>query len=226
MDVFTSRINHENSDLSQIPPPPYTSVVYKLNESDQQGIFPPAYSDIDGQSITYVNNYPGPPLSDGHVRTNDAISIYHAQTRRSKNIRLYLIINGILTLLIGIAIVGIEIGILVTDSIIYYYYGFWGGAIIIMLGIGDILLGRKRHSNDYNKIFRSFFWQMILVAIILGAGITIIVTDRCNDNGTINHGEYMPCKQSHKILDGCLLGLFAFTFLLSVINTILFGFLK
>ena len=226
MDVLTNRVNNENADLPQVPPPPYMTVIYKLNENDRHGIFPPAYSDIDGQSITYVNNYPGPPLTDGRVQTNDEISINYVQTRRSKSIRVYLIINGLLTILIGMAIAGIEIGILVSDSISYYYYGFWGGAIIISIGIGDILLSKKRHSTDYNKIFRSFFWQMILVGFVLAAGITIILTDRCNDDGTEHHGEYSPCKQSYKILDGFLLGLFALTFVLSVINTILFGFLK
>ena len=226
MDVLPNRINNEIADSPQIPPPPYTTVVYKLNEHTGHGIFPPAYSDIDAQSITYVNNYPGPPLTDGHVQTNGEISINYVHTRRSKTIRLYLIINGIVMILIGMAIVGIEIGILVTDSIMYYYYGFWGGAIIISLGVGDVLLSKQRHFSDQRKVFRSFFWQMILTAVVLGVGVAIVLTDRCNDSGTESHGVYAPCKRSHRILDGCLLGMFALSFLLSIINTIFFGFFK
>jgi hypothetical protein len=223
MEIISNRGNSENSENIQLPPPPpYATLIYKIDET----IPPPAYSDVDTQSLTYINNYPGPPLTDGQVQGSQTPPMDIPETRREKAVRVYLIINGIITILFGAAVIGIQIGILVTNSIIYYYYGFWGGAIIISFGIGSILFRKSRHSIDYHKLFHSFFWQMVLVGVVLAIGIVIVLTDKCDDNATEDNDMPQPCKQSRKIFNGFLLAIFSSTFALSIINAIIFGCLK
>jgi hypothetical protein len=223
MEIISNRISNENDQLP--PPPPYATAIYKLDEADYNTIPPPAYSDVDAQSITYINNYPGPPLTDGQVQAIQNPPSNIQETRRTKNVRIHLMISGILTILFGIISIGIQIGILATNSIIYYYYGFWGGAIIISFGIGSILFQRRRYSIDYLKLFRSFFWQMVLIGIVFSIGIVIILTDKCDDDATENDG-ITQCRHSRKILNGFLLATFASAFVLSIINVIIFAIFK
>jgi hypothetical protein len=223
MEIISNRISSESSENNQLPPPPpYATVIYKIDEL----IPPPAYSDVEAQSMTYINNYPGPPLTDGQVQGTQNLSSNIPETRQTKNVRSYLIVNGIITILFGTIIIGIQIGILATNSIIYYYYGFWGGAIIISFGIGSILFRKRGYTIDYQKLFHSFFWQMILIGIVFAIGIVIVLTDKCDDNATENDGTNQPCKHPRKILNGLLLAMFASTFALSIINVIIFGCLK
>jgi hypothetical protein len=227
MERISTRMNNENNDIIQFPPPPpYTSVVYKLDENQFDRIPPPSYSDIDGQSITYINNYPGPPLTDGQVQgVQDSTSTIPNITI-PKKMRVYFLVNGIITILLGIVSIGLQIAILASNSIIYYYYGFWGGGIIIGIGISTILFYKRHHNFDYSKLCHSFFWQTILVAIVFGVGIIIIVTDKCNDNNTENNANVQSCEHSYQIINGFLLGIFALAFVQSIINTIVFGILK
>jgi len=221
MERISNTNNSGNSDIIQLPPPPYTTV-FKLDENESDGVPPPSYADVDSQSVTYINNYPGPPLADGLVEVPTTIN---PDTILSKNIRIYLIINGIITILFGIIAVGIQIGILASNSIIYYYFGFWGGAIIIFIGISNALVYRNRHNANYTKLFHSFFCEMVLIGIVFGIGIIIVVTDKCNDNAT-DDGNDNLCKNSHKVLNGFLFGIVSLAFLQSIIHVLVFGILK
>jgi len=217
MERISNRINSMNNNIIQLPPPPpYTAVVFKLDENEFDIIPPPAYSDVDSQSVTYINNYPGPPLIDGHVQAIQDTTSINLDTIISKKICIYLMINGIIAVLFGIISIGIQIGILALNSTVYYY-GFWGGVIIIAFGISNITLYKHHRSTNYFKLFYSFSGQMILVSIVFVIGIVIIVTDTCS-----NHS----CTRLHKILDGCLCAIFALAFLQSIINTMVFGILK
>jgi hypothetical protein len=216
------RISNRNSDIIQLPPPPPYTAVFKLDENESDGVPPPSYADVDTQSVTYINNYPGPPLADGRVQVSTSIN---PNIILSKNIRIYLIINGIITILFGIIVVGIQIGILASNSIIYYYYGFWGGAIIISIGISIVLLYKNHRNANYTKLFHSFFCEMVLIGIVFGIGIIILLTDKCDDNATDN-GNNNSCKHTYKILNGFLFGIFSLAFLQSIINVVVFGILK
>jgi hypothetical protein len=141
----------------------------------------------------------------------------------SKKVCIYLLLNGFITILFGIATIGLEIGIVASNSITLYYYGFWGGVVLLSTGLSTAVLFNHRYRIDYLKLFHSFFWQMMIAAVLFGIGIVIIVTDTCDDNGADNGGQ---CKHSYKILNGFLLGIFGLALLQSVVNAFIFCILK
>lgn len=227
MERIANRTNsNENIDNTQLlPPPPYTAVIYKLNENEFERN-PPAYSDVDAQSITYINNYPGPPLTDGYVPTSEILRTINQNSLISKKLFIYLIIDGIITIILGIAAVSLQIAILASKSIIYYYYGFWGGAIVISLGISTLVLYRHRCNLDSTKLFHSFSCQLFLISVIFIIALIIILTDKCDDNGTENDGTNQVCQKSNKILNGFLFAMFVVAFFQAIINTIAFAIIK
>jgi hypothetical protein len=226
MEYISNRVDNENNDGAQIPPPPpYTTVIFKIDENEFDRIPPPSYSDIDNQSVVYVNNYPGPPLTDGHVQTGPDNTTVDHDTVISKQLRIYLIISGLITVIFGCSVVGLQIGIIASNSIVYYYYGFWGGILIIGIGLSTVILYKHRTAN-YVKLFHSFFWQMLLLAMLFGIGVVILLTDRCNDNGTDDSVTNVSCQNSYKILNGFLIGCFASVFVQSIVNSVVFGILK
>jgi hypothetical protein len=228
MEGASNEINTSNSNRIQLPaPPPYTAVVNKISENDLDRVLPPSYSDIDNQSVTCINNYPGPPLiRDGHGQVvQEDISINY-NTTTIKKIHIYLIVNGIMTILFGITAIGIEIGILASNSIIYYYYGFWGGGFLICIGLSTIILYKNSHNVDYDKFFRSFFAQMILTGTTFAVALIIVLTDTCDDNATEDDGQNRSCKHSYKILNSFFMVCFALAFLQAIISVIIFGILK
>ena len=159
MDGIPNRINSGNDGSTQLPaPPPYTTVVYKIDENEFDRNPPPRYSDVSNQSVVYINNYPGPPLTDGHVHVvQDNTAINHDNIVSNK-IRTYLLLNGLITMLFGTIAVGVQIAIIASNSIIYYYYGFWGGALVIGIGLSSAVLYNHRRRTSYAKLFHSFFF--------------------------------------------------------------------
>jgi hypothetical protein len=224
---------NENTDDNQPPPPSYPSAIYKLENYDARPP-PPSYSDANNPSVTYINNYPGPPLTDGTVQI--VTSNPHSVIRQiptgsylSKKMRIYLTCNGILTIFFGLVIIGLQIGLLASHSIVYYYYGFWAGAIIISIGISTIIFKNRYQTYNYEKYFRSFIVQAIFIAVVFSFGIIIISTDTCDDKTFENDGDGDnddTCKSSYKILNGFLLTIIALAFLQSLINTLIIGILK
>jgi hypothetical protein len=231
-----SKTSNENTDDTEVSPPSYPSVIYKLKNYSSQnyGDFPPPppdYSDANNPSVVYINNYPGPPLTDGVVQisTSNNIPMNHEIAMRnslSKRIRIYLTINGVITILFGFTIIGIQSGLLASHSIAYYYYGFWAGAIIVSIGISTILFTNRYRSYDLRKYLRSFVFQTVFVAVVFGFGIIIILTDTCVDDTSEFDGNDDACKNSYKILNGFLIAIIVLTFLQSIINTFIIGFIK
>ncbi|CAF1085981.1 unnamed protein product [Adineta steineri] len=227
MERISNRTNNENSDRSELPPPPpYTSVIYKTDNHNFDSNLPPNYSDAIGQSVVYINNYPGPPITDGYVQTTQDNISTHQENFMSKTTRIYLIVNALIMILFGLICVGIQIGILTSHSIIYYYYGFWGGGFLVGIGITILILFKRRNQIDYTNIFYSFFWHTIFVGIVFAVGLVIVFTDKCDDNATENVSNSQMCRHSYKLLNGILLGSFALALVQSITNTIVFGCLK
>jgi len=224
MERISNRTNNENNDSTEYPPPPpYATVVYKIDDYDFDTNPPPDYLDVDTQSVVYINNYPGPPLTDGQVQgVRNNTSVNH-ENLISRKVCIYLLLNGLITILFGFAAIGLQIGIVVSNSITYYYYGFWGGAVLLSTGLSTAVLYNHHYRIDYLKLFHSFFWQMMIAAVLFGIGIVIIITDTCDDNSADNGSQ---CKNSYKILNGFLLGIFGLALLQSGLNACVFGILK
>jgi hypothetical protein len=224
-----SKNSNENHDDTQSSPPTYRTAIEKLENSNHLPSLPPSYTDINDPSVIYINNYPGPPLTDGtvqivtsnHNSINPEIPIGNIL---SKKMRLYLTINGGITIFFGLLAIGLQIGLLASHSMVYYYYGFWAGALIISTGISTIMFNNRYRTYDLAKYFRSFLCQVMFVAVVFGFGIIIISTDTCDDDDTSDNDD--ACKHSYKILNGFLLTVIALTFLQSIINTIIIGYLK
>ena len=230
-DSASSETKNVNENVDDPPPPSYPSVIYKLENYDTFQPPPPDYADVNNPSVVYLNNYPGPPLTDGTVQivtsnTNSINQPIQTGNFLSKKMRIYLTINGIITILSGIIIVGLQIGLLASHSLVYYYYGFWAGAIIISIGISTIIFKNRYRTYDYEKYFRSFILQAIFIAVVFGFGIIIISTDTCDDQTSENDGNDDTCRNSYKILNGFLLTIIALTFVQSIVNTIVIGVLK
>jgi len=223
--------NNENHDDIQAPPPTYRSFIDKLENYGGLPSHPPSYTDINNPAVIYINNYPGPPATDGVVQI---ITSNYNSTRQenpignflSKKMRIYLAINGALTIFFGLTTIGLQIGLLVLHSILYYYYGFWAGALIISVGINTIMFNTRYHIYDLDKYFRSFIWQTVFITVVFGFGIIIISTDTCDDSTTLDTGNDNTCKHSYKILNGFLVTVIVLTFLQSIINTLFIGCLK
>jgi hypothetical protein len=222
---------NENHDDPQAPPPTYRSIIDKLENYNDLTSLPPTYTDITNPSVVYVNNYPGPPLTDGvvqiitsnHNSVNQDIPIGNIL---SKKMRTYLAISGIITIVFGLIAIGLQIGLLASHSIVYYYYGFWAGTLIISIGISTIMLNNRYRTYDLSKYFRSFICQAVFLAVVFGFGIIIILTDTCDEDTSDDDGNDDACKHSYKILNGFLLTVIGFTFVQSIINTLIIGYLK
>ncbi|CAF0908437.1 unnamed protein product [Adineta steineri] len=225
---------NENNDDIQAPPPSYPSVIHKLEQYTSQNhdhLPPPNYYDVNNPSVVYINNYPGPPLTDGTVQIVSSYPVPQPDGVTMRNflstrMRIFLTINGIITILFGIATIGIQVGLLVSHSIVYYYYGFWAGILIISIGIGTIVFNNRYRTYDLAKYFRSSLWQIVFIAVVFGFGIIIILTDTCDKKDTDDEGDDDTCKTSYKVLNGLLIAIIALTFLQSIINTCIIAFLK
>lgn len=226
---------NDSTDDSLPPPPSYPSVIYKSenfpvqNYGDQPP--PPSYADLNHPSVIYINNYPGPPLTDGVVQivtSNQTPSSQYAAVDNmlSKRMRIYLWVNGIFTIICGIVAIGIQIGLVASHSIVYYYYGFWAGILIISVGIGTLLFNNRYRRHDTTKYFRSFIWQTAFIAVVFGFGIIIILTDSCDGDQAANDGNDDACRRSYKVLNGLLIGIISIAFVQSIINTIIIAVLK
>ncbi|CAF1259284.1 unnamed protein product [Rotaria sp. Silwood1] len=226
MDRISNSINNEiNNSSESPPPPPYNSLVYKKDDDEFDRIQSSTYFDNSNQPFVYFNNYPGPPLTDGHVQIDQINQSINHDHIISKNIRIYLILNGIITIICGFISIAIQISIIASHLIIYYYYGFWGGLFLIFIGLSTIAL-YNHHRTDYSKLSYLFFWQSAFVGILLGVGIIIILTDKCNDKTTENDNDDHKCRNSYRVLNGFLLGTFAVIFLQSIIHGLIFLILK
>jgi hypothetical protein len=232
-DSISSESKNTNDDIQ---PPPYPSVIYKVGNYSHQNHDgttppPPSYSDINDPSAVYINNYPGPPLTDGVVQivtsnSNSNVRRTTVENVLSERVRRYLTFNGILTILFGLIVIGLQIGLIASHSIVYYYYGFWAGALIISIGISTIMFNSRYQAYDLRKYLRSFVWQAVFVAVVFGFGIIIILTDTCDNQKSENDGNDDSCQQSYKILNGFLLTIIALAFLQSIINTFIIAILK
>lgn len=229
--VSTRTNNNEIIDNTQLQPPPYTTIIYKLSGNSFDNNPPPSYNDVDTHSVVYVNNYPGPPLTDGFVQTNEQQQVStNQECIFSKTTLIYLKITGFITILLGIIAFDLQIVLVASKSILHYYYGFWGGAVLVAIGISTLALYKHRYIIDYNRLCHSFFCQMFINGIIFIISIVILTTDKCNDDGTEsssnNNNNNQTCENSNTILNGFLLAMFIIGFIQSIINTILFTSLK
>lgn len=219
----------ENVDGSPTPPPAYRSVMEKWkNSNNNSSSLPPSYAHIDDPNVVYINNYPGPPLSDGVVQINTAhINPSTSDPARvniiSKKLQTYLKINGAITIILGCIAIGLQIGLLASHAIVYYYYGFWAGALIISIGISTLLFNNRYQYWHLSKYFRSFLCQSILVAIVFGFGLIIILTDTCDEQPSENDGGDDACKHSYRILNSLLVTVIALTLAQTMTNTVIIG---
>ena len=235
----TSReLKPTRSDHADTPPlpPPYPSVIYKVSDYPSthydDASAPPSYADVNSPSVVYINNYPGPPLTDGatvQIQTNGHGSIeqpMRLDTRPSRRMRCFIIINGILTIIFGLVIVGLQIALIASHSIVYYYFGFWAGALIVSIGISTLMFYSRYHTYDLSRYFRSFIWQSIFVAIVFTIGIIIILTDACDDKPSDRRADTDTCHRSYKILTSFQLAVLGLVLLQSLVNVAIIGTLK
>jgi hypothetical protein len=220
----------ENND-ELAPPPTYRSFISKSENYGELPVLPPSYTDINDASVVYINNYPGPPLTDGIVQiTTSNLAPSNQQIPREnflpKKIRTYLGINGAITIIFGLIAIGLQIGLLASHSLVYYYYGFWAGVLIITIGISTIMCTNRYRTYDLAKYLRSFICQAIFLAVVFGFGIIIILTDTCDESPSESDGNDDACRHSYKILNGFLLTVIGLTFLQALINTLIIGYLK
>ena len=230
-DSMESELKTTNESQDDTQPPPYQTVIHKLENSNHSSSLPPSYTEIDDPSVVYINNYPGPPLADGVVQlsTTDHRSSYPEspeENSQSKKLRIYFIVCGVITIFFGLIAIGLQIGLLASHSIVYYYYGFWAGALIICIGSSTIMLNNRHQTYDLTKYLHSFICQAIFVAVVFCFGIIIIVTDTCDEKNSESDGNDDACKHSYRILNGFLVAVIALTFVQSVINTLFIGYLK
>ncbi|CAF3325008.1 unnamed protein product [Rotaria sp. Silwood2] len=224
MDGMSNNVNNETNESSQSsPPPPYNSVVYKKDENEFNRIQSSTHFDVNNQSFVDFDNYPGPPLTDGYIHVDqNNLSINHNNII-SKKIHIYLIVNGIITIIFGFISIAIQISIIKLHLITYYYYGFWGGLFLVVIGLCTMA---HHHGMDNSKIFHSFLLQSVCVGILFAIGIIIILTDTCTDNTAENDNGNHLCSHSYKVLNGFLLSTFAIIFLQSIMNGIIFFILR
>lgn len=225
------KTSSENHGGSPTPPPPYRTVIDKLKNDNNPPSLPPSYTDINNPSVVYINNYPGPPLSDGVVQISTANA--HSFNPHlsggsflSRKIRTYLVINGAITIVFGLIAIGLQIGLLASHSIVYYYYGFWAGALIMSVGISTIMFNNRYGSCDSTKYFRSFLCQSVLVAVVFGFGLIIILTDTCDNPPSESDGNDDACKNSYKLLNSFLVTVIALALAQSILNALIIGCLK
>lgn len=226
-----TKTSNETSDENQLPPPPYNTVLQKLNDplsNPYSSTAPPNYADINLGSVVYINNYPGPPISDGAVQiiTYPEPNIVEQSTFSSevnKKIRRFMFINGIFTSIVGIITVVIQIILIASHALVYYYLGFWAGALIISLGISTIMMNNRLPTANLRKYFRSFIWQGVFVLVIFVLGLIIILTNPCRRRFP-NSPE--SCSNEEQILNGVLLALIGLTLLQTVSIVVVLGVLK
>lgn len=225
----------EANDDTQALPPSYPSAVFKLKNLPSPSFDdrppPPSYLHANDPTVVYINNYPGPPLTDGVVQINTsghAVGSTHGVPNipLSRKMRLYLSITGGTTIVLGLVIIGIQVGLVASHSAVHYYYGFWAGVLIISIGICTILFNNRFQTNDTAKYFRSSLWQTVFVAVVFGFGVIIIVTDSCDEGSSSSDENENACTPSYEILNGFLIAAIALTFVQSIINTVVIAVLK
>ncbi|CAF1602070.1 unnamed protein product [Rotaria magnacalcarata] len=224
---------NENIDDFQGPPPSYTSVIYKPeNSTDENGeslsTQSPGYANIQNPSVFYINNYPGPPLDDGVVQVTTSNPVAAHQTVPidlilSKRMRIYSNISAVLMICFGVITVGLQIGLISVYSMTYYYYGLWAGAIVLCIGVCGLLLNRRSRHIDVAKYFRSYIYPPIFLVIVFVMGLFIILTDLCDDKISNTDGAY---PHSYEVLNGLLLAVIGLAFILSIINIIVLAVIK
>ena len=226
------------SDQADSPslPPPYPSVIYKISDYSpahyNDASAPPSYADVNSPSVVYINNYPGPPLTDGatvQIQTNGhrfTEQLTTIDARPSRRLQRFVIINGVLTIIFGLVIAGLQIALIASHSIVYYYFGFWAGALIVSIGISTLMFYSRHQTYDLQRYFRSFLWQTIFVAIVFVIGIIIILTDTCDDKASNRSSDTDACHRSHKILNGFQLAVLGLVLLQSFVNVAIIGILK
>lgn len=225
------KLANDMQDDTQPPPPTYQSVIYKVGDYSSSTSYdarpaPPSYSDVNPTSVVYINNYPGPPLTDGTVQIITAPPACTDQQRSTetfltKKLRLFSIISGIITIVLGLLTIGLQVGLIVSNSMLYYYFGFWSGALILSIGISTLMFNGGHHAYNLRRYFRSFIWQAIFIGIVLCLGIIIFVTDKCDKKSSDTDSNDDKCNSSYKILNGFLLGIIGVTLLQSIVNILI-----
>ncbi|CAF0854079.1 unnamed protein product [Didymodactylos carnosus] len=221
---------NNNADL-QPPPPPYLSAVYKIEDIySRHGYDAPPPSYIEQYPyIDQHSNYPGPPDNQIPGTNTNIITLSLPPPSMSvpamKKLRMYLAVNGIITVLFGITAIGLQIGLLASNVIVYYYYGFWAGALVLGVGFSTLAMISRTRTIVPEKLFSAFVWQMVFVAVVFAFAIMIVATDMCRSDKNINDTVY-SCKKSSKIINGLLITVFALTLLQAIINTVVARFIK
>ena len=235
---MTSEVKPANDmqDDTQPPPPTYQSVIYKIGDYSSSTSYdarpaPPSYSDLNPTSVVHINNYPGPPLTDGTVQiiTGPQVSTDQQRSAESfltKKLRLFSIINGIITIALGLVTIGLQVGLIVSHSMLYYYFGFWAGALILSIGISTLMFNSGHHAYNLRRYFRSFIWQAIFIGIVFCLGIIIFVTDKCDKKSSNSDSDEEKCNSSYKILNGFLLGIIGVSLLQSIVNILIIAMVR
>lgn len=224
----TNEINGDN----QLPPPTYNSAIQKLSAEslNSSATFPapPNYSDIDFSSVVYINNYPGPPSAEGIVQIvtypeANVIEQSTVSTVANRRIRRFLFFNGIATTILGIFAIVLQIVLVTTHSTLYYYMGFWAGALILSLGISTFVLNNRHATANLRKLFRSFLWQGLFIGVIFIIGLIIILTNQCRKRSSISTSTYGPCDNTDEYLNAFLLAIIGLSLLQTMIILLVIG---
>lgn len=226
---------NENTVDSQVPPPSYTSFIYKLenftNQSnDNLSVQPPRYSELHNPSVIYINNYPGPPLDDGVVQIVSPNSVANQQDNAggymlTKRMKRYFNLNSLLMICFGLLTIGLQTGLVIRHALVYYYYGYWAGGVVICIGLSDALFYRQPRQMDIGKYFRSFLWQPIFLALVFSFGLIILLVEKCSDDSS-KLNISIECSNSTKIINILLIISVALALLQSITTLTILGVLK
>lgn len=227
-----TKTTNEINDDSQLPPPTYNSVLQKLSaetlNSSAAITEPPNYSDINFNSVVYINNYPGPPSGEATVQIitypePNVVEQSVVSTVANKRIRRFLCCNGFVITILGVIAIILQIVLIVSHSPVYYYLGFWAGALIISLGISTCVLNNRHATENLRKLFRSFIWQGLFIAVVFIIGLIIILTDTCRKNRPTLTSASAHCYFSDEIVNAFILSIIGLVLLLMIIILIVIG---
>lgn len=203
-------------------PPSYNVAIYKAENSFES---PPTYSTLNDNSIGFSNNYPGPPITDGTVQIIDRNQCSSSSTNQTnlhaiirQRLNHFLIINTFIWILLGIVVIGLQILLVATQSVVYYYFGFWSGTLLITVGIANLLAKRSGRNLNFKNLLYWFILQMILVGSIFGIGVAILLTDGCDDNSLGNDSPTSPCSHSYMVVNIILCVIVGFGTLQSIVD--------
>lgn len=205
-------ISYPPSEGSQTPPPSYASFIFKRDEDHINRT----------QPLTYPNNYPGPPLTDGFTPYGPSIVTTNHETRLSKTIRRYLVFSGLITMVFAFVAVGIQMSFLISHLITYYYYGFWGGILLFLTGLNTITLDKRQRGVHCLKLAYTFIWQTIFIGATFAIGLAIVLTDKCDNNVGNSPMNNRACLRSFTVLNGILLAAFGVALLQAILNGLIF----